>query len=285
MHEESLQEVSLPLNAQPVSGIDSLFEKGTGLLNEDAQLIGDQIYGVFDGATSLNGAVFDGLTGGYLASKIGVEIFSQDDRPLTELAALTNTAIFEEMAGCGVNVDRKEELWSTSTAVVRMHGDTIEWCQAGDCRIQLIFTDGSSRQLVEPPDHDAETLALWQKMAPISQDPIHVALADKILEVRRRMNIDYGVLNGESEALKFIRSGVESLTEVAAVLLYTDGLYVPDPASGRSHSQEILSRLFTLGGLEAVRNHIRTLQESDPDCLIYPRFKISDDISAIALYQ
>ncbi len=285
MHELSLHEISPKLDALPTSGIDTLFEKGTGLLNEDGQLVGEQIYGVFDGATSLSGSIYDGLTGGYLASQAGVEVFSEDDRSLTELAALANTAIFHKMEGYGVDLDRKEELWSTSAAVVRTQGNELEWCQAGDCRIQLIYTDGSSRQLVEPPDHDAETLALWQKIAPVSHQPIHVALADKILEVRRRMNIDYGVLNGEPDALKFVRSGVESLDDVFAVLLYTDGLYVPDLSSGRSHAQEILSRLFIMGGLEAVHHHIRLLQESDPDCLLYPRFKTSDDISAIALYQ
>ncbi len=285
MYEESLQEIVPLSEVQFSSGVETLFEKGTGLLNEDAQLVGDQIFGVFDGATSLNGATYNGTTGGYLASQIGKKVFSQGDRPLADLAVLANSAIREKMASFGVGLDRKEELWSTSAAVVRVEEDRLEWCQTGDCRIQFIYTDGSSRQLVEPPDHDAETLALWQKMADVSEYPIHVALADKILEVRRKMNIDYGVLNGEPAALEFIRSGVELLDDVAAVLLYTDGLYVPDPVSGRSHAEEILSNLFAYGGLQAVYEHVRRLQKSDPDCRLFPRFKISDDISAIALYQ
>jgi serine/threonine protein phosphatase PrpC len=265
--------------------IDTIYEKGTGRLNEDAQLVARDLYGVFDGATSLSGATYDGLTGGYLASSLAADVFSTDDGSLRALAAKANEAIASRMAACHVDLSRKEELWSTSAAVIRCRGNSLEWCQAGDCRIQLIMTDGTSRQLVEPPDHDAETLRLWQQIAPQSDEPIHVALADKILEVRRRMNVDYGVLNGEAAAIDFVRSGIESLSGVAAVILYTDGLYVPDSTTGESHAPDHLSHLFAKGGLRAVRNHIRILQENDPHCLLYPRFKPSDDISAIAVYQ
>jgi hypothetical protein len=280
---------SLEYNCSPggttMPYIDTLYEKGTGRLNEDAQLVARDLYGVFDGATSLGGATYDGLTGGYLASSLAAEVFSTNDGSLNELALKANEAIAKRMAACNVDLSRKEELWSTSAAVIRFSGNSMEWCQAGDCRIQLILSDGTSRQLVEPPDHDAETLRLWQQMAPQSDEPIHVVLADKILEVRRRMNVDYGVLNGEAAAGDFVRSGIESLSEVAAVLLYTDGLYVPDSTTGELHAPDHLCRLFVHGGLRAVRNYIRILQEKDPHCLLYPRFKPSDDISAIAVYQ
>ena len=265
--------------------VTTLFAKGTGRVNEDALLVAPGVYGVFDGATSLSGSTYGGLTGGYLASQLAAEIFGSDDRPLAELAASANEAIRLEMISLGVDLTRKEELWSTSVAVARCRKGRLEWCQTGDCRIQLIHADGSSSQLVEPPDHDAETLRLWKKLGSDCHQPIQVALAGKILEVRRRMNIDYGVLNGEREALDFVRSGSVSLAGVSAVLLYTDGLSVPDPITGQPHDQEMLSRLFRHGGLQAVHNHIRSLQENDPQCLLYPRFKVSDDISAIALCQ
>lgn len=285
MFTSSLEYNSGPGGTAGTPRIDTLFAKGTGRMNEDAQLVAPGLYGVFDGATSLSGATYGGLTGGYLAAQLAAEAFADNDRPLADLAAAANRAIRQKMAACGVDLTCKEELWSTSVAVVRSRGDRLEWCQAGDCRIQFIHADGSSSQLVEPPDHDAETLQLWQRMAPECREPIHVALADKILEVRRRMNVDYGVLSGEPEALDFVRSGSAALTGVSAVLLYTDGLYVPDPATGQFHAPDLLSRLFACGGLQAVHNHIRTLQENDPYCLLYPRFKASDDISAIALWQ
>ena len=285
MFTSSLDYGSGPGSSTGTPRVTTLFAKGTGRVNEDALLVGPGVYGVFDGATSLGGSTYGGLTGGYLASRLAAGIFGSDDRPLAELAAAANAAIRLKMEALGVDLTRKEELWSTSVAVVRRGRDRLEWCQTGDCRIQLIHGDGSSSQLVEVPDHDAETLHLWKKLGPGCHQPIQVALAGKILEVRRRMNIDYGVLNGEREALDFVRSGTVSLAGVSTVLLHTDGLSVPDPITGQSHDQEMLSRLFRHGGLQAVHNHIRSLQENDPQCLIYPRFKVSDDISAIALCQ
>lgn len=285
MFTSTLDYASGPGSIGGIPQVTTLFARGTGKVNEDALLVAAGVYGVFDGATSLSGSTYGGLTGGYLASQLAAEVFGRNDRPLADLAALANEAIRLRMTSLGVDLSRKEELWSTSAAVVRYGRDMLEWCQTGDCRIQLMHDDGTNSQLVEPPDHDAETLNLWKQLGSDSRQPIQVALAGKILEVRRRMNIDYGVLNGEREALDFVRTGAISLAGVSAVLLYTDGLSVPDPKTGQSHDQDMLSRLFRLGGLQAVHNHIRSLQENDPQCLLYPRFKVSDDISAIALYQ
>lgn len=266
--------------------VETLLEQGSGRLNEDTLLAQDNLYGVFDGATSLNGTNYEhGLTGGYLAATLAAEVFAENDRPLVELAEKANRLIRQEMIAAGVEVCCKEELWSTSAAVVRLKEDSLEWCQTGDCVIRLIDHDGSSRLLVEPPDHDAETLQLWQQMTPEARHPIHVALADKIIDVRRRMNIDYGVLNGEREATDFVQSGTASLHGVMAILLYSDGLFIPHLLAERQQSQQMLTRLFLQGGLTAIRDHVRQLQLTDPACHLYPRFKTHDDISAIAIYQ
>ncbi len=265
--------------------LETLLVKGSGRMNEDAQLVASDLYGVFDGATSLDNAVYGGVTGGYLAAGTAAEIFGRNDGALADMAAAANEAIREQMAAAGVKLGCKEDLWSTSVAVVRRRGERLEWCQTGDCRIQLLYEDGSTSQLVEPHDHDAETLQLWRKMAPTSSEPIHVALAEQIRAVRCRMNIDYGVLSGEPEALAFLRCGSVSLAGVAAVLLYTDGLQIPCRDIGLNHDSQLLASLFSQGGLRAVYRHIRAIQESDPHCRLYPRFKPSDDISAIALYQ
>jgi hypothetical protein len=58
-------------------------------------------------------------------------------------------------------------------------------------------------------------------------------LADQILKVRHRMNIHYGVFNGEKEALNFVRNGEKGLEGVSDILLYTDGLSL-----SRSHPEE-----------------------------------------------
>ncbi len=266
-------------------GIDTIFERGSGTLNEDALLVADNLYGVFDGATSLCGTTYErNLTGGFLASSLAAAAFSQNDCGLRELAIRANTKIRQQMTALGIDLACKEHLWSTSAAVVRLEANSMEWCQIGDCRIQLLLEDGGSSHLVEPPDHDGETLRLWQQRGSACSEPIGVAMAAEILAVRRRMNIDFGTLSGEPAAEAFIRSGTVSLQGVRAVLLYTDGLTVPSQVCGLAHDSELFSRLFERGGLKAVRDHVKSLQQEDPDCCRYPRFKPSDDISAIAVH-
>lgn len=279
----STKKTALPVPASTLFQVDAVFEQGSGLFNEDAQLISPGLYGVFDGATSLSGTLYDGVTGGYLASTIAAEIFADRELTMAERVVEANTAIRCKMISSGVDLTRKEEHWTTGLAVIEIDGDVFHWCQTGDCRIQLLQHDGTSRQLVEPPDHDAETLSLWQKIGHACEEPIGVALAEQILRVRRRMNVDYGVLNGESEALHFVSSGTESLDNVAAVILHTDGLNLPNYDLNLSHDQDLLAAIFQQGGLAAVRDQVRALQEDDPRCLAYPRFKVNDDISAIAI--
>lgn len=45
----------------------------------------------------------------------------------------------------------------------------------------------------------------------------------------------------------------------------------------------MIARLFLEGGLDHVRNTIRTKEASDASGLRYPRFKPHDDIAAVAV--
>ena len=60
--------------------VDTLFEKGTGRMNEDFCFTNGNFFGVFDGATSLSLRVYEkGYTGGFLASNIAGKTFKQNN--------------------------------------------------------------------------------------------------------------------------------------------------------------------------------------------------------------
>jgi hypothetical protein len=148
--------------------------------------------------------------------------------------------------------------------------------------IMILHHDGSHSLLSPELDIDGETLALWQQ-SPATGQTIHSLLAEQIAEVRLRMNVSYGVLNGEPEAMQFFRHGHHSLAGVSDILLFTDGLMLPkaDPTSPTDwHS---FADIYCRGGLTALRDHVRTVQQTDPVCRCYPRFKMHDDIAAIAV--
>lgn len=263
---------------------DYIHEQGAGSHNEDAISINGSMFGVFDGATSLTAKKFsNGKTGGAIASNTARKIFAKNNDSLQNLALKANTAIYEKMVENKVDTADKASLWSTSAAVVKFDKKTLEWIQIGDSLLLLIYKDGSYKIPVTDFDHDSETLTLWKEMANKTDKPVLQAMSGQIKKVRKAMNVDYGVLNGEETVSAFIKSGKEDLKDISHVLLFTDGLFIPSetPDTGKDFDQFV--ELFHKGGLPEIRNYVRNIEKSDPDCRVYPRFKRHDDIAAIAL--
>lgn len=263
---------------------ETLYEQGTGTINEDAVVISGNLFGVFDGATSLDKTTFEkGATGGYLASATAREIFRSNNGSLLDLASKANTAIQKKMVAKGVNVARKENRWSTCAAVGRIENDTFHWVQSGDSLILVIYDDGSHALLVQDWDHDAETLKMWKETESQRSGSILDEMKEQIRKVRAGMNVHYGVINGEEKALEFLRHGSVQLKGVTHILMFTDGLFIPreDPVPPAEFKQ--LVSLFLTSGLQGIRNAIRAMEKDDPECRKYPRFKTHDDIAAIAL--
>lgn len=272
-----------PCPAVPRHTVETLLEKGSGALNEDVLLTGDELFGVFDGATSLDTRKFAGLTGGLLAARIAARTFQEESGCLDSLADRANRRIRHALLTENVSMSDRHRLWSTSLAVIRLTADRFEYCQTGDAMILLIHDDGSHRLVVPETDIDRETLHLWQKASPAPATTIQDLLAEQIHRVRLQMNVSYGVLNGEPEAMRFLRHGYVDLAGVSDILLFTDGLFLPRENPLDSDDWQRLVDLYRNGGLQAVRSHVRRLQRQDPTCRKYPRFKRHDDIAAVAI--
>jgi hypothetical protein len=273
-----------PCPAIPHYVLETLLEKGSGELNEDVLLCADDLFGVFDGATSLDKRRFEGgLTGGLLAAQIAALTFQEEHACLAHLALRANRRIRDTFLAENVSMTERHRLWSTSLAVIRLDADRFEYCQTGDALILLIGNDGGFRMVTPEIDIDRETLHLWKKSPATQAATIHDVLADQIHRVRLQMNVSYGVLNGEPEAVNFLRHGYHELAGVSDILLFTDGLFLPRENPFACDDWHCLVDLYRAGGLQAVRNHVRRLQQEDPTCRKYPRFKQHDDIAAVAI--
>ncbi|MFH0784973.1 MAG: protein phosphatase 2C domain-containing protein [Pseudomonadota bacterium] len=273
-----------PYSANPGYTVETLLEKGSGEFNEDVLLQAGDLFGVFDGATSLDRRRFaGGLTGGLLAANIAAHTFQKEHGGLASLATKANRRIHDTLLAENVSISERHRLWSTSLAVVRLATDRFEYCQTGDALILLIEDDGSYRLVTPEPDIDRQTLSLWKNTPTTQMDTIQELLAEQIRRVRLEMNVSYGVLNGEPEALNFLRHGYHDLVGVSDILLFTDGLFLPKENPLESDDWSCLVKLYRSGGLSSVRNHVRLLQQEDPTCRQYPRFKQHDDIAAVAI--
>lgn len=256
-----------------------------GSSKEDAHFAGEKIFGVFDGAGSLKNKFksADGKSSGLIAAEIVASAFASTDGSLKDIALRANQSIKEEMVKNGVDVKDKLNLWGTTAAVIKMHPDKFEWAQISDAMILIIYDDGSFKTLVTDYDHDEGIMIKWKALADKKQENIRQLIEPEVQKLRNTSNIKYGVLNGETEAGAFLKTGNEKLDNVKHILLFTDGLFIPKSNPTAPDDWSTLVKLFLEGGLKNVVSYVRGLQKDDPQCWKYPRYKMHDDITAIAI--
>lgn len=261
---------------------ESILEQGSGVFNEDAILVRDNIFGVFDGSSSLHGDLYRGKTGAWWASHLARAAFSTNDDSLEALAKRANRTIAKGMTLSEVDMENRLHLWSTSAAVVRVDEKNVEFAQIGDALILCIYEDGSFRLPVPYRNHDQGTLEQWKTLTRLGFENVREMLDRQIERVRLRMNRQYGVLNGEEQMKHFLRSGVISTEGLNHVLLFTDGLHLPSTVTGEVDFSGMVE-CYLNRGLSGLQHAVRGIEKSDPDCTDFPRFKTHDDISAISL--
>jgi hypothetical protein len=122
----------------------------------------------------------------------------------------------------------------------------------------------------------------WKKLAG-KKENIWRKLGKNIIMVRRKSNVTYGVLNGNEKAIKFFNTGKFSLKDVKSIILFTDGLLIPKENPEDEEDWNLFVSLYNKSGLKGLLNYVRSVENTDPNCLIYPRYKKHDDIAAVAI--
>ncbi|HWQ60006.1 MAG TPA: protein phosphatase 2C domain-containing protein [Candidatus Fimivivens sp.] len=264
--------------------IQTVYDKGLKPVNEDSLLVADPIFGVFDGVSVLEPGAprEDGLTGAAIASRTAKNVFSSRDGALVESALQANDAIRKAMEENGIDWKRKTAQWATTASVIRIGNGSFDWLHIGDSVVMVVMNDGSCRVLGSGHGQDREVLIEWKKLADQGIENIREALSDS-MSAARNGEANYGDLDGDPNIERYLEHGTESLENVRHILLFTDGLVMPkeDPASDDDLHRFV--DMFEKDTLEGLRDHVRTLEDADPKCWKYPRFKQHDDIAAVAI--
>ena len=263
--------------------IERTFQPGSHRPSEDQLICSGDLFGVFDGASSLVPELYQGQTGAWWASYLVSEEFAKNNGPLHQLSRRANSELRKTMLNEGVAVEDKLACWSTSLAVVRVEESLLEWVQIGDSHILAIEESGHFRLLTHYHNHDSRTLLQLKSLFSQNNPDPHKALLPYIEGVRQQMNLEYGVLNGDLKAFDFLENGHCALNDIRHLLIFTDGLLPPAENPDEDHDFQWLVDLYLQGGLSLVQEQIRQKENSDPECRHYPRFKKHDDIAAIAL--
>ncbi|QHW32995.1 protein phosphatase 2C domain-containing protein [Paenibacillus rhizovicinus] len=269
--------------------------QGVGAWNEDALVCDERrgLYGVIDGATSF--APYrgpGGETGGYLAAQ-GIAAACRDDasagKPLPEMLLQANARLREAMDAAGIAPHVPEELWSACAAFVRIGPSWIEFAQLGDCMLAVYYADGTIRIVTHDQlaHVDDRSKAVWFEgiaagltaPADLREHTMGQLIAGRALANRPG---GYGVLNGDPACADYLEFGRISSSNAAALLLFSDGLYIPKPpgVSDKDSAAEIAALVRDMG-LDRYLEWLTDLENTDPDCTLYPRMKKSDDKTAI----
>lgn len=264
---------------------DSITEKGSGKLNEDAYLCAPErgLFAVFDGATSLNPFTSrEGKSGAYLAANIARGVFEGERGDLLSLVRTANLRLREAMISEGVDVSDKLSQWMTSAAAVRINNGSFDWVQVSDTNILVLYANGSYRLLVKDYDHDRKTNIMLRGMVDSGVKDLWVGILGQLKANRLRSNIDYGFIAGESE-VRFVRSGTETLNGVSDILVFSDGLLFPREDPRSEDDIGAIARAYREGGLGGWLSRVRGIEDTDPETRRYIRFKPHDDATAIAV--
>ncbi|GIP41098.1 hypothetical protein J31TS4_43780 [Paenibacillus sp. J31TS4] len=277
--------------------IETISIIGTGEWNEDALIVNERLglYGVLDGATSLvpfRGP--NGETGGYLASRTVKRHFDEleeaEGRPLSLQVevARANRLLREEMVAAGIDPSAKEELWTTGIALVRIHDRYVEYVQAADCMLIAVETDGSIRIVTrdQVAYFDDNIGNLWREGRASGLQKLEELknyAKPYILSNKKHMNTldGYSVLNGDPAAEEMLEYGRINRIRLKGLLLMTDGLFLPNQEGEKGAGLETVAQRIVNEGLGAYVDWLLMLEEDDANCERYPRFKQSDDKTAI----
>lgn len=263
--------------------------------NEDRFAINpeDGIYGVFDGASGLTPLSKEaqeatGLTGGAVAASIlAVEVAKPSDLSLSERLLSANEKVGQAFQEFGSGSQEVADRFCTTAGVVRITEGQVEIACVADTPVILIKTDGSFEMPVANFDQDVESLQLLDSLMKEEGLSHSEAMADprmkeQLLKKRREQNQTYGVLNGQPETADHIRTASVSSEGVASVLILSDGL-VPPAQPGEEPDWQVLVDAYERGGIQEVMDTIRGIEDEDPDCVAFPRFKKHDDAAVLAI--
>ena len=225
--------------------VQSVYVQGVKDVNEDELLVGETVFGVFDGATGLVPYRNEnGETGGQVAARIAKKVFESSivSEPLEGLAIKANREIAHAMNTRGIDTSNALSRWSTTAAVVRVKQDELEFAGISDSCILGILPGGGYQLLVPYHNQDAHLLQVWKSLTDEEK-------RECLMSLRREANVTYGVLNGDGRAENFLRAGT-CKTVFDSVLIFTDGLIIPKRDAFGDEDWKTFVELYRAGNMQ-----------------------------------
>ena len=264
-----------------IKSIEFVTDKGISNLNEDNYIIEENLFMVFDGATSLTKYTKNGKTGGYIASKIARQTFLNSKKLSIETLKQANLNIKQEMLKNHIDISKPEQRWSTIFSGIQIKENKITMMQIGDCSIYLKEKNKPLKRITEDQIEHLESPLIDLATELRTDNSYHFS---KLLPVLRnnfsRSNKPdgYAVLNGTEIPENMIFFKEIPKDNIEYIILTTDGFNSLEHKSKQNSFESIFPKYNSLS--ETLR-FIRKKEQEDKECLNFPRIKQHDDATAI----
>lgn len=258
-------------------------------VNEDAFGTAENFAWVIDGATGVGAfecldVPSDAAWLSSTASAILAERIAAGTRDLTALLAETIDLLAQRFDEAVVRPpEARHQRPTAAILIARFDADGIAAIELGDCLLVARGGDGQFGSIgVGRPGREAEQAAAKQ-MHDHGATLDHPEVRRRMREGRDRHNTPdgYWIFGLDPEAVDHARTHRLDLAAPQTVLLATDGFAALFEDYGR-YSPEAALEAATSRGLAALGEELRTVErDEDPSCRRYPRFKVSDDATAL----
>lgn len=266
-------------------------------VNEDIAYAEDSYGWAIDGATGLNKT---NLTG----SKGDVYWFVNEWNNYLKDNILDKSKDIKEIVSTGVDFignkfdevsslkhPDKVDLPAASIAIIRINNNKVEYFLLGDCTLIIENSKGKSSIIKQT------LLDRLDNIAKAEMNKLMLNEGISFIEARQRINpllIKHRLLKNTPEGywtLGFDKNAVENslygyldLEECKKALLMTDGFSAIFDNYKYIEADNLIS-IVEKQGLHQVYETIRLIENEDADAVKFPRFKKSDDSSAVIFLQ
>lgn len=256
--------------------------------NDDAcGFLGDRAW-VLDGATDLHGAPLTGWKSdaSWIAHFANAHLFTQTDadlRDATRSASLAAREVFSKLLN-----GRGFERWQSpisSLLMIAQTADGVAGLDLGDSRVFALDADGAVHIAGGPETgREAETQAAAQ------QTDAHKPLLERTatIEMLRRSRAELNQAGAhwtfgiDPDCADHARAWRFKLARPAQVLLMTDGFAALTDQYG-AYDAAGLVRAALDKGLQELGRELRAIEAQDSGGTLHPRFKKSDDATALLM--
>ena len=181
----------------------------------------------------------------------------------------------------------KVDLPSASIAIVRINNEVLEYFLLGDCTLVLENNKGKSliikQELLDKLDNKAK-IEMAKLMINKGMNFIEAKQEINSLLVKHRLLKNtpngYWTLEFDKNAIENSLCGCFDFVECEKALLMSDGFSAIFDNYNYTDVNNIIS-IVEKQGLQQIYKIIRFIEEEDADILKFPRFKKSDDASAV----